>query len=48
MILRGQLQPVHYIKMGLTVIVPYMVSVFSSVGAIIEHGGYQPRVRDEG
>ena len=47
-ILRGQLQPINYIKMGLTVIVPYMVSVFSSVGAIIEQGGYQPRARDEG
>jgi hypothetical protein len=47
-ILRGELQPVNYIKMGLTVIVPYMVSVFSSVGAIIEQGGYQPKVRDEG
>ena len=47
-ILRGQLQPINYIKMGLTVIVPYMVSVFSSVGAIIEQGGYQPKARDEG
>ncbi len=47
-ILRGELQPINYIKMGLTVIVPYMVSVFSSVGAIIEQGGYQPKVRDEG
>jgi hypothetical protein len=47
-ILRGELQPINYIKMGLTVIVPYMVSVFSSVGAIIEQGGYQPNARDEG
>ena len=47
-ILRGQLQPIHYIKMGLTVMVPYMVSVFSSVGAIIEQGGCQPKVGDEG
>ena len=47
-ILRGQLQPINYTKMGLTVIVPYMVSVFSSVGAIIEQGGYQPKARDEG
>ena len=47
-ILRGQLQPINYIKMGLTVIVPYMVSVFSSVGAIIEQGGYQPKAQDEG
>ena len=47
-ILRGELQPINYFKMGLTVIVPYMVSVFSSVGAIIEQGGYQPKARDEG
>jgi len=47
-ILRGELQPSNYIKMGLTVIVPYMVSVFSSVGAIVEQGGYQPKARDEG
>ena len=47
-ILRGELQPINYLKMGLTVIVPYMVSVFSSVGAIIEQGGYQPQARDEG
>ena len=46
-ILRGELQPINYVKMGLTVIVPYMVSVFSSVGAIIEQGGYQPEARDE-
>ena len=45
-ILRGQLQPINYIKMGLTVMVPYMVSVFSSVGAIIEQGGYQPEAQD--
>lgn len=47
-ILRGELQPISYLKMGLTVIVPYMVSVFSSVGAIIEQGGYQPKAQDEG
>ncbi len=47
-IMRGELQPINYVKMGLTVIVPYMVSVFSSVGAIIEQGGYQPKARDEG
>ncbi len=47
-ILRGELQPTNYLKMGLTVIVPYMVSVFSSVGAIVEQGGYQPKARDEG
>ena len=32
-ILRGELQPINYLKMGLTVIVPYMVSVFSSADA---------------
>ena len=47
-ILRGELRPINYLKMGLTVIVPYMVSVFSSVGAIIEQGAYQPKARDEG
>ena len=47
-IMRGELQPINYVKMGLTVIVPYVVSVFSSVGAIIEQGGYQPKARDEG
>ena len=46
LILRRELQPINYIKMGLTVIVPYMVSVFSSVGAIIEQGGYQPKAQD--
>ena len=45
-ILRRELQPINYIKMGLTVMVPYMVSVFSSVGAIIEQGGYQPKAQD--
>ena len=46
LILRRELQPINYIKMGLTVIVPYMVSVFSSVGAIIDQGGYQPKAQD--
>lgn len=35
-IVSGQLSATNYIKMGLTVVVPYMVSVFSSVGAMIE------------
>ena len=35
-ILRGELQASNYIKMGLTVIVPYVVSVLSSVGAMLE------------
>jgi hypothetical protein len=46
-ILRGDLDPVSYTKMALTVVVPYVVSVFSSVGAIIEQGGYRPRESDE-
>lgn len=36
-ILRGELDLTRYLKMGLTVIVPYLVSVFSSVGAIVEN-----------
>ena len=41
-ILAGELTSAHYVKMGLTVIVPYVVSVFSSCGALIESGAYQP------
>ena len=37
-ILSGQLERSNYVKMGMTVIVPYMVSVFSSVGAMLENG----------
>jgi hypothetical protein len=37
-IISGQLSSTNYVKMGLTVVVPYMVSVFSSVGAIVENG----------
>jgi hypothetical protein len=37
-ILRGQLDLIRYLKMGLTVMVPYVVSVFSSVGAMVENG----------
>jgi len=36
-ILRGQLDLIRYLKMGLTVMVPYVVSVFSSVGAMVEN-----------
>lgn len=36
-IVNGRLTGANYVKMGLTVIVPYVVSVFSSVAAIIEH-----------
>ena len=46
-ILRRELRLSNYIKMGLTVVVPYMVSVFSSVGAIIDQGGYQMEAPDE-
>lgn len=38
-IVSGELSSANYIKMGLTVVVPYLVSVFSSVGAIVENGG---------
>lgn len=37
-ILSGQLSASNYVKMGLTVIVPYVVSVLSSVGAIVAGG----------
>ena len=37
-ILAGELTRTNYLKMGLTVIVPYLVSVFSSVGAMVENG----------
>jgi hypothetical protein len=32
--LTGQLERWDYLKMGLTVVVPYLVSTFSSVGAM--------------
>lgn len=35
-IIRGELKTSNYLKMGLTVIVPYVVSVLSSVGAMME------------
>ncbi len=35
-ILSGRLSATSYLKMGLTLIVPYLVSVFSSVGAMME------------
>ena len=41
-ILAGELTANNYLKMGLTVIVPYVVSVFSSVGALIESGAHGP------
>ncbi|MFG0329419.1 MAG: nitrate/nitrite transporter NrtS [Phycisphaerales bacterium] len=33
-ILRGEVTPDRWLKMGLTVTVPYLVSTFSSVGAM--------------
>lgn len=35
-IVRGDLNAVRFLKMGLTVVVPYVVSALSSVGAMIE------------
>ncbi|GMQ87973.1 MAG: hypothetical protein BMS9Abin08_1188 [Gammaproteobacteria bacterium] len=35
-IFRGEVTGTSLIKMGLTVLVPYLVSTFSSVGAILE------------
>lgn len=35
-ILRGDLPTVRLLQMGLTAMVPYMVSTFSSVGAMLE------------
>ena len=37
-ILRGELPPARLFRMGLTVIVPYVVSTLSSVGAMREIG----------
>ena len=41
-VLASGLTSTHYVKMGLTVIVPFVVSVFSSCGALIESGAYRP------
>ena len=35
-IIRGELRPSNYLKIGLTVLVPYVVSVLSSVGTMLE------------
>ena len=37
-ILRGDLPPARWFRMGLTVLVPYVVSTLSSVGAMREMG----------
>ena len=44
-LLVGQLEPARWGKMALTVLVPYGVSTFSSVGAImqLENGAEQQR-----
>ena len=36
-LLRGELTPTRLLKMGLTVVVPLVVSVYSSVAATLEH-----------
>lgn len=46
-LLRGELGGDRLIKMGLTVVVPYLVSTFSSVGAIRELGGEHTVHADE-
>lgn len=38
-LVRGDLEPVRLLKMGLTVMVPYLVSTFSSVGALRQRAG---------
>jgi hypothetical protein len=38
-IMRGDVTPVRLFKIGLTIMVPYIVSTCSSVGAIMEAGG---------
>lgn len=35
-ILRGEVTPGRLLKMGLTVMVPYLVSTFSSVGTLLQ------------
>jgi len=48
-ILAGDLTTGRLTKMGLTVIVPYMVSTFSSIGAIrnVERDGSENRKEDQ-
>lgn len=38
-ILKGELTRTNYLKMALTVVVPYVVSVLSSVGAMVHREG---------
>lgn len=40
-ILAGELSSDRYLKMGLTVLVPYLVSTTSSVGALLQQEGSQ-------
>lgn len=37
-IVAGELTRTNYLKMALTVVVPYVVSVLSSVGAMVDEG----------
>jgi len=46
-ILSGDIDRVRLAKMGLTVIVPYMVSTFSSVGAALETRRERSRDADD-
>ena len=46
-ILSGNLTRANYFKMALTVVVPYVVSVLSSVGAIAESARRAPEARRE-
>lgn len=47
-ILRGDLPPGRLLRMGLTLLVPYLVSTFSSVGAMLQmrRQGGNPGPRD--
>ena len=44
-ILAGDLPTGRWLRMGLTVLVPYLVSTFSSVGATLERGSCAPDAR---
>ena len=46
-IVAGELTRTNYVKMVLTVIVPYVVSVLSSVGTMIEGRPREPRPQSE-
>ncbi len=46
-ILRGEVTTVSLLKMGLTVLVPYLVSTCSSVGAMLELRGHKNHTRED-